>query len=249
MTAVRTRITRGSVDRRPQVEICIGGEVALLDLADIGESHLDACEPIRQFGWHSKQRHHPGWYWSVTEHDHVAYESRLELARLRLADFDADVLAIRAQPFRLVYADDEGRSHRHVPDFALSLTSHRRRIVNVKPRRRLEDTVVRTALVNAHRAFESCGWETEIWSGDDPVLITNIQFLAGYRNPALFDPALVGRAKALVSPSQTMCQLESLLSEHGVPEPRPIVLHLLWTGDLRTDLRRTLEPDSMLEGR
>jgi hypothetical protein len=35
---------------------------------------------------------------------HVIYESRLELARLLLADFDRDVAAIAAQPFVLQFS-------------------------------------------------------------------------------------------------------------------------------------------------
>ena len=47
------------------------------------------------------QAHYPGFYWSATSGGHVIYESRLELARLLLADFDCDVAAIAAQPFLL----------------------------------------------------------------------------------------------------------------------------------------------------
>ena len=47
------------------------------------------------------QAHYPGYYWSATAGGHVIYESRLELARLLLADFDPDVTAIAAQPFLL----------------------------------------------------------------------------------------------------------------------------------------------------
>jgi hypothetical protein len=38
----------------------------------------------------------------------VAYESRLELARIMLADFDPAVTAIAAQPFRLAGPDGAG---------------------------------------------------------------------------------------------------------------------------------------------
>jgi hypothetical protein len=55
-------------------------------------------------------------YWSSTTGAHVVYESRLELARLLLADFDREVAGIAAQPFLV---REEGR--RHVPDFLLSL--------------------------------------------------------------------------------------------------------------------------------
>jgi len=40
--------------------------------------------------------HYPGCYWSATTSTHVIYESRLELARLLIADFDPAVTAIAA---------------------------------------------------------------------------------------------------------------------------------------------------------
>ncbi|HET9966639.1 MAG TPA: hypothetical protein VFQ68_00300, partial [Streptosporangiaceae bacterium] len=39
------------------------------------------------------QAHYSGWYWSATTGGHVVYESRLELARLLMADFDPQVTA------------------------------------------------------------------------------------------------------------------------------------------------------------
>ena len=47
------------------------------------------------------QAHYPGYFWSATMGGHVIRESRLELARLLLDDFDRDVTAIAAQPFLL----------------------------------------------------------------------------------------------------------------------------------------------------
>lgn len=47
------------------------------------------------------QVHYPGYFWSATTGAHVIYESRLELARLLLADFDRHVAVIAAQPFLL----------------------------------------------------------------------------------------------------------------------------------------------------
>ena len=60
----------------------------------------------------------PGYYWSSTAWLHVIYESRLELARLLVADFDPAVAAIAAQPFWL-RTRASGRVRRHVPDFFL----------------------------------------------------------------------------------------------------------------------------------
>jgi hypothetical protein len=60
---------------------------------------VKAATPWRTFRSHRSQRHYSGWYWSSTTGGHVVYESRLELARLLLADADRDVVAIAAQPF------------------------------------------------------------------------------------------------------------------------------------------------------
>jgi hypothetical protein len=62
--------------------------------------------------------HYPGWYWSLSMSRLLAYESRLELARIMLADFDPSVAGIAAQPFLLAGADGT-RDRRHVPDLLL----------------------------------------------------------------------------------------------------------------------------------
>lgn len=67
----------------------------------------------------------------------MIYESRLELARLLLADYDRDVVAIAAQPF-LVRAQVNGKGRRHVPDFLLLRADATVQVVNVKPASRLE---------------------------------------------------------------------------------------------------------------
>ena len=64
-----------------------------------GRRQLAAGRPWRVFRWRQGQAHYSGWYWSATTGGHVVYESRLELARLLLADFDPQVTAIAAQPF------------------------------------------------------------------------------------------------------------------------------------------------------
>jgi hypothetical protein len=79
---------------------------------------LVAGLPVREFRWHKGQRHYSGWYWAATIGRLLAHESRLELARIMLADFAAEVVGIATQPFRLV-GEDGGRIRRHVPDILL----------------------------------------------------------------------------------------------------------------------------------
>ena len=89
-----------------------------LPLGAVRAGDVRAATPWRTFRSHRNQRHYSGWYWSSTVADHVVYESRLELARLLLADADPDVVGIVAQPFLLIEGV-EAKPHRHVPDFFL----------------------------------------------------------------------------------------------------------------------------------
>ena len=79
-------------------------------------------------------------YWSATTAGHVIYESRLELARLLLADFDPVATAIG--PAVPATCADGGRIRRHVPDFLLASAHRTVRVVNVKPATRLADPAV-----------------------------------------------------------------------------------------------------------
>ena len=54
----------------------------------ISPTELFHAAPWRTFRWYFGQRHYSGTYWSFTQHDHVIYKSRLELATLLFADFD-----------------------------------------------------------------------------------------------------------------------------------------------------------------
>ena len=61
--------------------------------------------PLAAPGEHSRgtwgQKNYVGLYWCATEDAHVGYESRLELSRLMLADFDPTARKTLSQPFQL----------------------------------------------------------------------------------------------------------------------------------------------------
>jgi hypothetical protein len=84
----------------------------------------------------------------------VAYESRLELARKMLADFDPDVIAIASQPFRLIAADGS-RIRRPVPDVLLLTFDGGATVVDVKSPARREDPDVRAVMEWTRRARDS----------------------------------------------------------------------------------------------
>jgi hypothetical protein len=190
--------------------------------------------PVREFRWRKDQRHYSGWYWSSTLERLVVYESRLELARVMLADFDPDVIGIAAQPLQLVGADG-ARIRRHVPDLLLVGADGAVTVVDVKAPGRVADPEVRALFAWTERVAGLRGWGFEAWSGADAGLLANVRFLAGYRRRRLVDGELIPAVCGAVGPGSTILDLE-----RSVPAPsvlvRPVVLHLLWCGVLAADL-------------
>ncbi|MDT4990862.1 MAG: hypothetical protein QOH97_754 [Actinoplanes sp.] len=97
--------------------------------------------PWRRWRSHPGQTHLSGSFWAATTGGHVIYESRLELARLLLADFDLTITAIWAQSCRMQAVVD-GKQRHHVPDFLFASPAGEITVVNVKPAGRLADPKV-----------------------------------------------------------------------------------------------------------
>ncbi|YCN58180.1 TnsA-like heteromeric transposase endonuclease subunit [Rhodococcus erythropolis] len=121
----------------PIIRILDGDSIIESPLSGVSVDEIAAARPIRALSWYSGQRSFPGWYWSSTVGAHVPYDSRLELARLLLADFDCSVEIIVAQPFQLVGAIG-CKVCRHVPDFLLVRRDRTVTVVNVKTEMALE---------------------------------------------------------------------------------------------------------------
>jgi hypothetical protein len=110
--------------------------------------------PVREFRWYKGRRHYSGWYWSATMGRLVPYESRLELARLMLADQNQAVVRIAAQPFWLT-GSDRGHCRRHVPDFLLVDQAGGVTVVDVKPADKLSEPAVQAVFAWMR---EVAGW-------------------------------------------------------------------------------------------
>lgn len=201
--------------------------------------------PVREFRWYRGRRFYSGWYWSVTCARLVAYESRLELARIMMADFAADVVGIAAQPFQLT-GRDRGRPRRHVPDLLLVHVDGAVSVVDVKPASRVALREVRETFDWTARLCGLRGWTFEIWSGADAALLANVAFLAGYRRPSVVRTALVEPVLA-VADGQTIGGVERLLAEHAPAVlVRPVVCHLLWSARLLADMARPIDGGTQL---
>jgi hypothetical protein len=234
-------LTLTGVPARGSVRL-VDGSTREMPLVELTAAAVLSAVPWRSVRSHRGQRHLPGWYWSATTGGHLVYESRLELARLLLADFDPDVVGIAAQPFLVRDAD-----RRHVPDFLLRRVDGSVLIVNVKPAEQLDVVAVAEALAWAGCVFRERGWEHEVWSGADAQLLANVRFLAGYRRAALIEAEVETAAIWSAGKVLTIAAAEAELRSVGVVDPRPVVLHTLWSGRLRADLQQPLTSDSDLE--
>ncbi|MGH3869789.1 MAG: TnsA-like heteromeric transposase endonuclease subunit [Pseudonocardiaceae bacterium] len=187
--------------------------------------------PVREFRSYKGRRHYSGWYWSATTGGHVVYESRLELARILLADQDSTVVSIAAQPLLLEGFDGE-RMRSHVPDVLLGHADGTVTVVDVKAGSRLGDPAVVAQFAWTRRVCDERGFRFEVWSGADPVLLENIRFLAGYRRSTLVAEEFVPLVLDAVatSPCTTIADVERRLIEAAAPLViRPVTLHLLWS--------------------
>ena len=148
------------------------GEFAETTLDRVVPAEVVAGLPVREFRWYKGRQHYSGWYWSATMSGHVVYESRLELARIMLADFDPAVAGLAAQPF-LLTGPDGGRDRRHVPDLLLAGGDGAVTVVDVKAASRLRDPEVRAQFSWTRAVAASRGWGFEAWSGADGRLLDN----------------------------------------------------------------------------
>jgi hypothetical protein len=205
------------------------------------------AKPWRTFRNRHGQRHHSGYYWCATSGGHIIYESRLELARLMLADFDPEVVGIAAQPFR-IRARVAGRDRRHVPDYLLVRADRSVTVVNVKPTSQLAKPEIAEALAWPTKLIENHGWAHEIWSGEDPVYLANVRFLASQRRDGLVAAEVLDEVLGAAAEGATIRELILRLQASWEPELlKPAVLRLLWQQRLTTDLRCRLDGDSRVE--
>jgi hypothetical protein len=114
------------------------GQVADSTLDRLAVDDVIAGRPVREFRSYKGRLHYSGWYWSSSMSRLLAYESRLELARIMLADFDPVVTGIAAQPFLLAGADGT-RIRRHVPDLLLLSADGGVTVADVKAPSRMSD--------------------------------------------------------------------------------------------------------------
>ena len=221
------------------------GDPVVSSLGEVAADRVVVGRPVRRVRSYSGQRHYAGLYWSSTTRAHTVYESRLELQRLMLADFAPDVDWIAAQPMWLA-GPDAGIVRKHVPDLLLRLRGGRFLVVDVKPAQFAARPEVAAVFAWTQRLCSARGWAYEVWTGEAPVVMKNVEFLAHGRRPEFIDAEALEVVRGVVTDGMTVGQIESESARRGaaVTALRPALLAMLWAGEWSVDLREPLSRGS-----
>jgi hypothetical protein len=193
---------------------------------------FERVPPVRSFPSVRDGANWPGYWWSVTNGRHVGYESWVERDVAMMLDFDPAVIAFSSQPFWLYWMGEQGQ-RRHAPDFFARLADGGGVVVDVRPDDLVDDSAAEAFAATA-RACAEVGWEFRRTGGPPRVLAANVRWLAGYRHPRCLR---VEVAQELLRVFGQPTPLVVGACEVGDPiAVLPVLYHLLWRGDLRTDV-------------
>lgn len=203
--------------------------------------------PVRVPPAYRGQRNYPGLFWAASNQRTLVYESLLELDRLWLADFDRTVVAIATQPFQ-VTGSDGAALRSHVPDILLVHDDGRATLVDVKPTRLLDRRPVCAQFDWTRKLCRDKGWDYEIFSGADPVVLRNIRALALGRRPGRIDQSVLERARRTVGDgASTVGDVLAYMPDTcDEASWRVALAACLWSGHARIDLRVALTAHSVL---
>jgi hypothetical protein len=210
-------------------------------LADLPLALLRQCEPVRRAGVYQRQRHMPGLWFSTTVGRFMEYESLLERDWMLLMDFDREVDWMCEQPLRLRYVKDDQRVS-HVPDL-LVWRAGTPALCDVKSDERLDGPAFLAQVEATGRACAEAGFGYRVLSEPDQQLLANARWLAGFREPPADPDGERARMLSwLATGASTICALVSGAVESALA--RPVLMHLLWTGEAMVDMTEPISDAS-----
>jgi hypothetical protein len=148
------------------------------------------------------------------------------------------VQRILAQPF-LLKARVDGKIRKHIPGYFL-VTDGGPAVVDAKPGHVLARPEVAFTFAWTRQLVEARGRRFEVWSEPRSYGLENLRFLAGYRRPWLFDAVLLDQVRDADVEGRTFGEVVRGLQDRDPAAARAAVLHLLWRGELTTDLSTPL---------
>ncbi|WP_443309484.1 TnsA-like heteromeric transposase endonuclease subunit [Streptomyces sp. KR55] len=206
-------------------------------LSAVHRVEFEGAAPVRRFASYRGQRHFPGWYWAATTGSLVGFESWLERDRAMLLDHDRRVVGLSSQPFRASWPGAT-RLVSHTPDYFARLEDGSAVVIDVRPKDRVgpQDAEKFAATEAMCQALD--GWSYVLVHEPDPLVMTNVRWLSGYRHPR---HRVVGLAGRLLDAFDEPRLLADGVLETGDPlQVLPTLFHLLWSGELEADLAAPL---------
>jgi len=220
----------------------VGGCAVTAVVSDLATAPIEACKPVRRFGWRRGQRHRPGLHFVVSTGRHHGFESIAEQRLLLMLDFE-QVLDVVSQPFRLRFETVPGWRE-HVPDF-LAVTRQGVWLLDVRPLDRIgEDD--RLCFAASFEAALAAGWRYAVVSGWKPHVLTTLDTLASQRRQ-LSDPLGLHAQLLAKAACHSALAFGDLVAATSLPAvARAYALHLLWHKHLGLDLGRPLTDRSLV---
>lgn len=213
-----------------------------MPLSEASAVAFERALPVRSIPSYKGQRNYPGFYYAACMDAHVEFESWLERDEAMALDFDGEVVAFAAQPFWLSWPDTD-RSRSHAPDFFARTASGTGVVVDCRPADRIKERDA-AAFAVTERACGNAGWEYRLVTGHDPVWLSNVRWLAGYRHRRCYKEQLVGPLLEEFSTTRPLIDGAELVGDPIAV--LPTLYHLLWSGQLRADLSLRLEATSLV---
>ena len=211
---------------------------------DRGAPPLDELVAIRTPRSSSSNRHIPVSAYSMTNAGVVHLESGLEHDLVRRLDRDPTIRRMVAQPLRLQWTGTEPASH--TPDL---LTIDASGVVTVWDVRALEDQDddFRAKSRITRGACAIAGWSYRVFTGLDIIERLNLLWLHGFRRRPPWTARYEQTIRTIAASGNVT--LGTLFGAYdGSEEIKPVVWHLVWTGDLCVDMNApwTLHTDVTL---
>jgi hypothetical protein len=219
-----------------------------MPVTDVDIHELVRAKPWRRHLTHRGEQLDLGIYAAIsTGQNPVATDGIWE--RMDLADFDPTVRSMIGQPFKLRAAQGPGKAG-YIPDLMLISNDGKITLVDSSPTAG-ELCPSERVLDWAEEVISARGWTYEWWTGPkDAQHYTNIKALGGFCRP------MHQVQQALIEPILALCAdtelpihaVEKSLTNEKMPQPmvRAVIQHLLWWGDLTTDLRRPITTGTRL---
>ncbi|MCZ1011895.1 TnsA-like heteromeric transposase endonuclease subunit [Streptomyces lydicus] len=219
-----------------------------MPVTDVDVHDLVRAHPWRRHLTYRGERLDLGIYAAIsTGQSPVATDGIWE--RMELADFDPTVRSMIGQPFKLRAEHGPGKAG-YIPDLMLINNDGKITLVDSSPTAG-ELCPSERVLDWAEEVINARGWTYEWWTGPkDAQYYTNVKALGGFCRP--MHPV----QQALIEPILALCAdaelpihaVEKSLTNEKMPQPmvRAVIQHLLWWGDLTTDLHRPITTGTRL---